>query len=74
MPVSRVNRPNAGSDPAAMRATAVKDGDEYILNGTKTFITNGAVASVFVGFFKTNPAAGHKEGISAFIIDADAPA
>lgn len=36
-----------------MRATAVKDGDEYILNGTKTFITNGAVASVFVGFFKT---------------------
>ena len=67
-----LTEPNAGSDPAAMRATAVKDGDEYILNGTKTFITNGAVASVFVGFFKTNPAAGHK-GISAFIIDADAP-
>jgi len=67
-----LTEPNAGSDPAAMRATAVKDGDEYILNGTKTFITNGAVASVFVGFFKTDPAAGHK-GISAFIIDADAP-
>ena len=42
-----LTEPNAGSDPAAMRATAVKDGDEYILNGTKTFITNGAVASVF---------------------------
>ena len=67
-----LTEPNAGSDPAAMRATAVKDGDEYILNGTKTFITNGAVASVFVGFFKTDSAAGHK-GISAFIIDADAP-
>ena len=67
-----LTEPNAGSDPSAMRASAVKDGDEYILNGTKTFITNGAVASVFVGFFKTNPAAGHK-GISAFIIDADAP-
>ena len=37
-----LTEPNAGSDPAAMRATAVKDGDEYILNGTKTFITNGA--------------------------------
>ena len=54
-----LTEPNAGSDPAAMRATAVKDGDEYILNGTKTFITNGALADVFVGFFKTDPAAGH---------------
>ena len=67
-----LTEPNAGSDPAAMRAIAVKDGDDYILNGAKTFITNGALASVFVGFFKTNPAAGHK-GISAFIVDADAP-
>lgn len=67
-----LTEPNAGSDPAAMRATAVKDGDDYILNGAKTFITNGALASVFVGFFKTNPEAGHK-GISAFIVDADAP-
>ena len=66
-----LTEPNAGSDPAAMRATAVKDGDEYILNGTKTFITNGALADVFVGFFKTDPAAGHR-GISAFIVDADA--
>lgn len=67
-----LTEPNAGSDPAAMRATAVKDGDYYILNGAKTFITNGALASVFVGFFKTNPEAGHK-GISAFIVDADDP-
>ena len=61
----------AGSDPATMRASAVKDGNEYILNGNKTFITNGALASVFVGFFKTDTSKGHK-GISAFIIDADA--
>jgi alkylation response protein AidB-like acyl-CoA dehydrogenase len=67
-----LTEPNAGSDPASMRGTAVKDGDEYILNATKTFITNGALASLFVVFFKTSPEAGHK-GISAFIIDADAP-
>ncbi|ADK16966.1 MULTISPECIES: acyl-CoA dehydrogenase family protein [Clostridium] len=65
-----LTEPNAGSDPAGMRGTAVKDGDEYILNATKTFITNGALASVFVGIFKTNPEAGNK-GISAFIVDAN---
>ncbi len=67
-----LTEPNAGSDPGAMRATAVKDGEEYILNGNKTFITSGALASVMVGFFKTSPDKGNK-GISAFIIDADAP-
>ncbi len=67
-----LTEPNAGSDPAAIRGTAVKDGDEYILNASKTFITNGALASLFVGFFKTDPEAGHN-GISTFIIDADTP-
>ncbi|MBC3798181.1 acyl-CoA dehydrogenase family protein [Acetobacterium tundrae] len=67
-----LTEPNAGSDPAALRGTAVKDGDDYILNATKTFITNGEIAALFVGFFKTDVKAGHK-GISAFIIDADAP-
>jgi alkylation response protein AidB-like acyl-CoA dehydrogenase len=67
-----LTEPNAGSDPAGMRGTAVKDGDDYILNAAKTFITNGEIAAVFVGFFKTTPEAGAK-GISAFIIDADAP-
>ncbi|OAA90010.1 acyl-CoA dehydrogenase family protein [Clostridium ljungdahlii] len=67
-----LTEPNAGSDPAGMRGTAVKDGDEYVLNATKTFITNGALASVFVGIFKTNPEAGNK-GISAFIVDANTP-
>lgn len=67
-----LTEPNAGSDPAALRGTAVKDGDDYILNAAKTFITNGEIAALFVGFFKTDPSAGHK-GISAFIVDADAP-
>jgi len=67
-----LTEPNAGSDPAAMRGTAAKDGDDYILNAAKTFITNGELASVFVGFFKTTPEAKHK-GISAFIIDSDVP-
>lgn len=67
-----LTEPDAGSDPAAMRGSAVKDGEDYILNATKTFITNGKLASLFVGFFKTNSKAGHN-GISAFIIDADTP-
>lgn len=67
-----LTEPGAGSDPAAMRATAVKDGDDYILNGAKTFITNGAISEIFVGFFKTSPELGAK-GISAFIVDAKEP-
>lgn len=63
---------NSGSDAGAMRSTAVLDGDEYVLNGTKTFITNGELASIYIAFFKTDPAAGSK-GITAFIIDRDAP-
>ena len=65
-----LTEPNAGSDIASMRASATEDGEDYILNGTKTFITNGGLSSVFVGFFKTDMSLGHK-GISAFIIDAD---
>lgn len=67
-----LTEPNAGSDAGSLRGTAVLDKDEYILNGAKTFITNGELASIFIGFFKTNPKEGHN-GISAFIIDADTP-
>ncbi|MEG1191370.1 MAG: acyl-CoA dehydrogenase family protein [Oscillospiraceae bacterium] len=63
-----ITEPGAGSDAGALRATAVRDGDYYILNGTKTFATNGACASIYVSFFKTDPEAG-KHGISAFMID-----
>jgi alkylation response protein AidB-like acyl-CoA dehydrogenase len=62
----------AGSDSAAMRTTARREGDEYVLNGGKRFITNAGVASVYVVFAKTDPESGHA-GISAFVVEADSP-
>jgi alkylation response protein AidB-like acyl-CoA dehydrogenase len=67
-----LTEPNAGSNSAGIRGAAIKDGDDYILNASKTFITNGSIASVYVAFFKTDPSAGNK-GISAFIVDRDTP-
>src|SRR5947209_6845353 len=62
----------SGSDSAAMRTTARRDGDEYLLNGSKRFITNASVASLYTVFAKTDPSKGHS-GISAFVVEADAP-
>ncbi len=62
---------NAGTDAGGTRATAVKDGDHWILNGTKNFITNGREAAATVCFFRTDKAAKHG-GITAFIVPADA--
>ena len=62
----------SGSDSAAMRTTARRDGDEYVLNGSKRFITNAGVASLYTVFAKTDAAAGHS-GISAFVVRSDAP-
>ncbi len=62
----------SGSDSAAMRTTAHRDGDEYVLNGSKRFITNASVASLYTVFAKTDPEAGHA-GISAFLVEADTP-
>jgi alkylation response protein AidB-like acyl-CoA dehydrogenase len=62
----------SGSDSAAMRSSARRDGDEYILNGSKRFITNAGVAHVYTVFAKTDREAGHA-GISAFVVEADAP-
>ena len=67
-----LTEPGAGSDAASLKTTAVKDGDHYILNGEKVFITNGGEADTYVCFAKTNPEAGVK-GISAFIVDKDTP-
>jgi alkylation response protein AidB-like acyl-CoA dehydrogenase len=67
-----LTEPGAGSDAAAGTATAVKKGDEYILNGTKCWITNGGFATVYVIFANTDPAAGVK-GISAFILERGVP-
>jgi butyryl-CoA dehydrogenase len=67
-----LTEPNAGSDVAAMEATARLDGDHYILNGTKRFITNAGEAGIFVVFASTNRELKHK-GVSAFIVERDTP-
>jgi alkylation response protein AidB-like acyl-CoA dehydrogenase len=62
----------SGSDSAGLRTTARKDGDGYVLDGTKRFITNAGVAELYVVFAKTDPSAGH-DGISAFVVEAATP-
>ncbi|MDX6485181.1 MAG: hypothetical protein QOF43_334 [Gaiellaceae bacterium] len=62
----------SGSDSAAMRSTARREGDEYVLNGSKRFITNAGVAHLYTVFAKTDPDQGHS-GISAFVVEADTP-
>jgi alkylation response protein AidB-like acyl-CoA dehydrogenase len=62
----------SGSDSAAMRTTARREGDAYVLDGSKRFITNAGVASLYTVFAKTEPGAGHA-GISAFVVESDAP-
>ncbi|MBN1552313.1 acyl-CoA dehydrogenase family protein [bacterium] len=63
---------NAGSDALGMKTTAVLDGDSYVLNGTKQWITNGENAAVYIVFAKTNPAKGAR-GITAFILEKGTP-
>lgn len=63
-----LSEPGAGSDVASMKMTATKDGDDYVLNGSKVWITNGEVADIYVVFAKTDESAKHR-GISAFIVE-----
>jgi acyl-CoA dehydrogenase len=67
-----LTEPNAGSDLAAIRTRAVRDGDSYVINGQKTFITNGYFADLIIVACKTDPDAGHS-GISLILVDKDAP-
>jgi alkylation response protein AidB-like acyl-CoA dehydrogenase len=67
-----LSEPDAGSDVAAMRCTARADGDAYVLDGAKTWISNGGIADFYVVFARTGEAPGAR-GISAFIVDADTP-
>ena len=62
----------AGSDPGSLRASAVRDGDHFVLNGTKNFTTNGSFADVIIAFFQTDKEKGSR-GISAFLIPNTAP-
>ncbi|MGH9269621.1 MAG: acyl-CoA dehydrogenase family protein, partial [Acidimicrobiales bacterium] len=63
-----LSEPDAGSDVAAMSARAVRDGDSYLLSGTKYWITNAGISDVYTVFAKTDPAAGHR-GISCFVVE-----
>jgi acyl-CoA dehydrogenase len=67
-----LSEPGAGSDVASLKTTAVRDGDEYVLNGSKTFITNAGYAAWTVVFAKTDSKRG-AHGISAFVVPMDAP-
>ncbi|MCL7747597.1 acyl-CoA dehydrogenase [Halalkalibacter alkaliphilus] len=67
-----LTEPSAGSDAAALKTTAVKKGDHYVLNGSKVFITNGGEADTYIVFATTAPGTKAK-GISAFIVEKDTP-
>ncbi len=72
LPAYALTEPGSGSDSAAMRSEARRDDGEYVLNGSKRFITNAGVAELYTVFAKTDPDAGHP-GISAFVVEASAP-
>mgnify|MGYP006351829997 FL=1 len=67
-----LTEPNAGSDAGALKTRAVKDGDNYVINGSKVFITNGGEAEVYIVFASTDLEKGSR-GISAFIVEKDTP-
>jgi alkylation response protein AidB-like acyl-CoA dehydrogenase len=67
-----LSEPHAGSDVASMSTRAVRDGDQYVLNGRKVWITNAGVSDFYTVFAKTDPTAGSK-GISAFVVERDTP-
>jgi alkylation response protein AidB-like acyl-CoA dehydrogenase len=69
-PAFCLSEPDAGSDPAAMRTTAVEDGDDWVINGTKNWITNAGIADFYVVFAVTDR---DSRRVSAFVVDKDAP-
>src|SRR3954471_14344363 len=72
-PAFALSEPEAGSDPGGMITRAVKDGDEWGINGRKNWITNLGIADFYVVFAKTDPQAARSRGISAFVVEADRP-
>ncbi len=68
-----LTEPNAGSDAAAIQTRAVRDGDNFILNGTKIWITNGDIADIITVFAVTDPALGARGGVTAFIVEKTFP-
>src|SRR5437764_6070944 len=72
-PAFALSEPDAGSDPGGMRTRAVQDGGEWVIDGTKNWITNLGIADFYVLFAVTDPGAGHSRGITAFVVEADRP-
>jgi alkylation response protein AidB-like acyl-CoA dehydrogenase len=72
-PAFALSEPDAGSDPGGMRTRARRDGSEWVIDGTKNWITNLGVADFYIVFCVTDPEAGHSHGISAFVVEADQP-
>jgi alkylation response protein AidB-like acyl-CoA dehydrogenase len=72
-PAFALSEPDAGSDPGGMRTRAVRDGDEWVIDGTKNWITNLGIADFYIVFAVTDREAGHSHGITAFVIEADRP-
>ncbi|AJG22444.1 acyl-CoA dehydrogenase family protein [Cupriavidus basilensis] len=68
-----LTEPDAGSDAGSLRTSAIKDGDHYVVNGTKRFITNAPQAGMFTLMARTNPDIKGSAGVSAFIVDAKTP-
>lgn len=72
-PAFALSEPEAGSDPGGMRTRAVRDGSDWVIDGTKNWITNLGIADFYLLFCVTDPDAGHSRGISAFVVEADRP-
>lgn len=68
-----LTEPDAGSDAASIRTTAIRDGDHYVVNGTKRYITNAADASIFTLMARTDPSNKGAGGVSAFIVEKNSP-
>ena len=68
-----LTEPDSGSDAASLKTTAVRDGDTYIINGTKRYITNAPQAGIFTVMARTDPQNKRAGGISAFIVESDTP-
>jgi alkylation response protein AidB-like acyl-CoA dehydrogenase len=72
-PAFALSEPEAGSDPGGMVTRARRDGDEWVISGTKNWITNLGIADFYVVFAVTDPDAGHSQGIGCFVVEADRP-
>ena len=68
-----LTEPNAGSDAAAVQTRAVRDGDDWIISGTKIWVTNGGLASIAIVYARTDPDVSKAKGLSAFLVPLDAP-